>query len=89
MQAPLSWAQLVVGNQPRGVHDKGLRHEVPHGTKREGSFDLPSPKRCGMGASLAPVTTTPQMENALVAQAMMTVPLWTVAPRPKTDLPSA
>jgi hypothetical protein len=25
----------------------------------EGSFDIPSPKRRGMGASLAPITTTP------------------------------
>jgi hypothetical protein len=26
---------------------------------REGSFSLPSPRRRGMGASLAPITTTP------------------------------
>jgi hypothetical protein len=36
-------------------------------SSREGSFDLPSPRRHDMGASLAPVTTTPRMENALTA----------------------
>jgi hypothetical protein len=39
----------------------------------EGSFGLPSPRRRGMRASLAPITSTPQMENAPVAQAT-TVP---------------
>jgi hypothetical protein len=41
----------------------------------EGSFDFPSPRRHGTGASLAPVTTMPLMEDAPAAQAMMTVPL--------------
>jgi hypothetical protein len=55
---------------------------------REGSFNLPSPRRRDMGASLAPVTTISQMENAPAAQATMTVPPWTAAPRSETILPS-
>jgi hypothetical protein len=55
---------------------------------REGSFSLPSPRRRDMGASLAPVTTISQIENAPAAQATMTVPPWTVAPWPETNLPS-
>jgi hypothetical protein len=53
----------------------------------EGSLSLPSHRRCGTGASLAPVTTTLRMENALAAQAMMTVPPWMAAPWLKTGLP--
>jgi hypothetical protein len=53
----------------------------------EGGSDLPSPRRCGTGASPAPVTTTPWMENASATQAMMMVPLRTVATRLDTDLP--
>jgi hypothetical protein len=34
---------------------------------REGSFGHPSPRRHGTGASPAPITTTPQMENAPAA----------------------
>jgi hypothetical protein len=41
---------------------------------REKGFGLPSPRRHGMGALLAPVTTTPWMENDLAAQATRTVP---------------
>jgi hypothetical protein len=44
----------------------------------EGS-DLSSP-RCGTGVPPTPVTTTPWMENAPAAQALMTVLLWVVAP---------
>jgi hypothetical protein len=40
----------------------------------EGSFDVPSPKRCSAGASLAVALTTPWMENAPATQATMTVP---------------
>jgi hypothetical protein len=57
---------------------------VPNG---EGSFDLPSPRRCGMGASLAPITTSLWKENALAAQATMMVPPQTVAPRPDIGFP--
>jgi hypothetical protein len=39
-----------------------------------GSFGLPSTRRRSMGASLAPITTTTQMENAPAAKAMMTFP---------------
>jgi hypothetical protein len=39
-----------------------------------GGFGLPSLKRHGTGAPLAPVTTTPWMENAPATQAMMMVP---------------
>jgi hypothetical protein len=46
----------------------------------EGRFSLPSPRRHDTGASLAPVTTIPRMENALTAQATMTVPPRTAAP---------
>jgi hypothetical protein len=48
-------------------------------SSREGSFGLPSPRRHGAGASLAPSTTTPWMENSLATQAMTTVPLLTAA----------
>jgi hypothetical protein len=40
----------------------------------EGSFVVPSPRRRGMGASLASNTTTQWMEDALAALAMMIVP---------------
>jgi hypothetical protein len=59
---------------------------VPSG---EGCFGLLSPRRRGTGALLAPITTTPQMENALVAQATTTVPPWMAAPWPETSFPSA
>jgi hypothetical protein len=42
----------------------------------DGGFDLPSPRRHSMGASLTPITTIPQMENAPAAQGTMTVPPW-------------
>jgi hypothetical protein len=48
----------------------------------EGSFGLPSPKRHGMGASLASVTPTPTMKNAPAVPTMTTVPL-----RMETGLP--
>jgi hypothetical protein len=60
--------------------------KVPSG---EGSFGLPSPRRHGTGASLTPITTTPQMENALATQSTMTVPPWMAALQPETGLPSA
>jgi hypothetical protein len=53
----------------------------------EGSFGLPSPRRRGLGASSASVTTTPKIENALVTQAMTMVPLRMVAPQLETCLP--
>jgi hypothetical protein len=53
----------------------------------EGSFSLLSPRRRGTGASLAPITTTPWMENAPASQAMMTVLTWMAAPRLKTVIP--
>jgi hypothetical protein len=46
----------------------------------EGGFNLPSPRRHGMGAPLAPITTTPWMENAPITQAMTTVPPWIAVP---------
>jgi hypothetical protein len=57
---------------------EGSAEELLTVSSREGRFGLPSPRRRGTGASLAPVTTTPRMENAPAAQAMMTVPSWTV-----------
>jgi hypothetical protein len=54
---------------------------------RERSFDHPSPRRHGTRASPTPITTTPQMENALAAQATMMVPLRTAAPWLETSLP--
>jgi hypothetical protein len=48
----------------------------------EGGTSLPSPRRRGMVAPPAPVATTPWMENALATQAMTTVPLRMVVPRP-------
>jgi hypothetical protein len=54
----------------------------------EGSFGLPSPRMCGTGALLAPITITPQMENAAATQATMMVPPRMAVPRPKTRLPS-
>jgi mono/diheme cytochrome c family protein len=47
-------------------------------------FVLPSPRRHGMGALPAPVTTTPWMKNT---PAMMTVPSWTAALWPEAGLP--
>jgi hypothetical protein len=41
----------------------------------EGSFSLPSPRRCSTRASPAPITTTQWIEDALTAQATTTVPL--------------
>jgi hypothetical protein len=46
---------------------------------REGSFGLPSPRRHDTEASHAPITTTLWMENAPITQAMMMVPLRTMA----------
>jgi hypothetical protein len=34
-------------------------------SSREGSFGLPSPKRCGRGAMLAPLTTTSWLKDIL------------------------
>jgi hypothetical protein len=56
---------------------------VPSG---EGIFGLPSPKRRDTGASLAPMTTTPWIENASTAKAMVTVPLRMAAPWPEIGL---
>jgi hypothetical protein len=53
----------------------------------DGSFSLPSPRRCDTGASLTQITTTLWMENAPAAQAMMIVPPWKVAPWLETALP--
>jgi hypothetical protein len=53
----------------------------------DGGSGLPSPRRHDMGASLAPFTTTPRMENALIAQSMMTVPPRTTAPWVEVGLP--
>jgi hypothetical protein len=53
----------------------------------EGSFGLPSPRRHGTGASLAPVTTTPWKENALAAQATMMVPSQMMTSWLKVGLP--
>jgi hypothetical protein len=39
-----------------------------------------------MGTALAPVAATPGMEDTLAAQATMTVPLQTAAPRPEIGL---
>jgi hypothetical protein len=56
-------------------------------SSEEGSFGLPSSRRCDTGASLTPVTTTPRLENASAAQATTMVNPRTVAPRLETDLP--
>jgi hypothetical protein len=42
-------------------------------SRGERSFGLPSPRRRGTGASLAPITTMPWMEKAPATQATMTV----------------
>jgi hypothetical protein len=57
-------------------------------SSRDGGFGLPSPRRCSMGASLAPITTMPWMENAPAVQVMRAVPPWTAVPQPETDPPS-
>jgi hypothetical protein len=41
---------------------------------------LPSPRRRGMQAPPAPVTTTPWKENTLATHAMTTVPPWAAVP---------
>jgi hypothetical protein len=53
----------------------------------EGGSNLPSPRRRGTGAPFAPVTTTPQMENARATQDTMMFPPWTAAPQPDIGLP--
>jgi hypothetical protein len=50
-------------------------------SSREGDSILPSSQRQGTGASPAPVTTSPWLEDASATQAMMTVPPLTLAPR--------
>jgi hypothetical protein len=50
-------------------------------------FGLPSPRRRGMGVSVAPIQTTPWMENAPATQATTMVPPWMVVPQPETGLP--
>jgi hypothetical protein len=54
---------------------------------REGGSGLPSPRRHDTGAPPAPIATTSWMENTLAGQAMMVVPLRTVAPWSDTSLP--
>jgi hypothetical protein len=53
----------------------------------EGSSDIPVSWRHGTGASPAPLITTPWLEDAPTTQAMMAIPLWTLAPQPDTGLP--
>jgi hypothetical protein len=53
----------------------------------EGSFRLPYPRRRGTGASPAPITATPKMENTPAAQATMTVPPRMAVPWPEACLP--
>jgi hypothetical protein len=55
-------------------------------SSREGGFSLPSPRRCGMVAPPAPITTTPWTENTPATQAMTTVSPWTTAPWSDTGL---
>jgi hypothetical protein len=43
-------------------------------SSEHGGFGLPSPRRRGTRASLAPITATPWLENAPATQATMTVP---------------
>jgi hypothetical protein len=53
----------------------------------EGSFGLPSSRRCSAGrGALALIATSPWMENAPATQATMTVPPRTVALRLETNL---
>jgi hypothetical protein len=40
-----------------------------------------------MGAPLAPITTTPWLEDDVATQVMTTVPSRVMAPRPDTGLP--
>jgi hypothetical protein len=61
--------------------------EVLTTSRGEGSFELPFPRWRSTGASLAPTTTTPWMENAPATQAMTTVSQWMVAPWLETSLP--
>jgi hypothetical protein len=57
---------------------------VPSG---EGGSDLPSHRRCNMGAPPTPVATTPWMKNAPATQAITMVPPQTVALQPDVSLP--
>jgi hypothetical protein len=50
---------------PRRAMIEDSAEEFLMASSGEGSFSLPSPRRCGIGASLAPVITTPRMENAI------------------------
>jgi hypothetical protein len=52
--APTPWWAMI----------KDSAEEFLTASSREASFDLPSPKRHGAGASLTLAATTPKMENA-------------------------
>jgi hypothetical protein len=41
------------------------------------SFGLPDPRACNVVNPIAPITTTPLLENALTLLAIPMVPLWT------------
>jgi hypothetical protein len=49
-------------------------------SSRGGDFDLPSPRRFGVGALPAPITTPPWQEDASAIQSMMTVQPQALAP---------
>jgi hypothetical protein len=66
---------------PRWAMIEDSAEEFQRVLSGEGSFGLPSPRSHGTGASLTPITTTQWMEDALAAQAMTTVPPWTVVPK--------
>jgi hypothetical protein len=75
-------------SSPRWVMIEDSAKEFLTASSRDERFGLPSPMKRDTGASLAPVTTTPWMENTPAAQATMMVPLWTATPRSETSLPS-
>jgi hypothetical protein len=72
---------------PRWAMIEDYVEEFLMASSGEGGFGLPSPRRCDMGASPAPDTTTAWTENTSATQAMTTVPPRTAAPRPNTGLP--
>jgi hypothetical protein len=57
-------------------------------SRGEGGSGLPSSPRHSMGALLAPVTTTPWLEDILATSALTTVPARVLAPRSGTDHPT-
>jgi hypothetical protein len=75
---PLSSLQAMTGDSTKEFHMT---------LDGEGALSLPSPRRHGTGAPLAPTTTMSWPENTPTTQAMTMIPPQLTASRSATDLP--